>query len=237
MACVSPDPGQDLVRLATLREIDLVLVDGRRPLLGQGVPRGDPGTTLEQAPSDIACLVGPKGSVPEVGPDRPVAIPFGGAEHDWAALELGARIARAYEAPIRLLSTAGYPATGERDASRLLAKAVAEAALLANQLTGVATETVVVSPGGVAEMSRDAGLFVVGISGRWRVEGLAPIQSEIVNSIPGHVLFVRRGMRPGILDWPPRGRDLPGPPPHAVTSTLSQRSDDLSQAGSRTHES
>jgi Kef-type K+ transport system membrane component KefB len=222
MACVSPDPGQDLVRLATLREIDLVLVDGRRPLLGQGVPRGDPGTTLERAPSDIACLVGPKGSVPEVGPDRPVAAPFGGTEHDWAALELGARIARAHGAPIRLLSAAGDPATGERDASHLRSRAVVEAALVACQLTGVATEPVVVSPGGVAEMTRDAGLFVVGISGRWRVEGLEPIHSEIVHTIPGHVLFVRRGMRPGLLVWPPRGRELPGPPPHAETSTYSQ---------------
>lgn len=230
MACVSPDPGQDLVRLATLREIDLVLVDGRRPLLGQGVPRGDPGTTLERAPSDIACLVGPKGSVPEVGPDRPVAVPFGGAAHDWVALELGARIARAHGAPIRLLTTTGDPATGERDASRLLAKADK----VAYQLTGVATEPVVVSPGGVAEMAPDAGLFVVGISGRWWVEGLEPIHSEIAHTIPGHVLFVRRGMRPGILVWPSRGRELPGPPPHTVTSTSTQRSDDLWPPGNRT---
>src|SRR5215211_6919092 len=79
MACISPDPGQDLVQLASLQEIDLVLVDGRRPLLGQGVPRGDPGTCLAQAPSDVACLVGPRGSVPDIGPDRPIAVPFGGA--------------------------------------------------------------------------------------------------------------------------------------------------------------
>ena len=79
MACISPDPGQDLVRLASLREVDLVLVDGRRPLLGQGVPRGDPGTSLAEAPSDVACLVGPRGSVPDIGPDRPVVVPFGGA--------------------------------------------------------------------------------------------------------------------------------------------------------------
>jgi Kef-type K+ transport system membrane component KefB len=209
MACISPDPGQDLVQLASLPEIDLVLVDGRRPLLGQGVPRGDPGTCLAQAPSDVACLVGPRGSVPDIGPGRPVVVPFGGAEHDWAALELAARVAGANGASIRLLGISGEPLAGNGDATSLLA----DAALVVQQLTGVATEPVVVSPDGVAKLGREAGLLVVGISGQWRVEGLRPIHSEIVHALPVHVLFVRRGTRPGILAWPPLGRELPGPSP------------------------
>ena len=32
-------PGQDYVRLASEEEVDLIMLDGRRPLLGEGVPR------------------------------------------------------------------------------------------------------------------------------------------------------------------------------------------------------
>ena len=210
----------------------MVLVDGRRPLLGQGVPRGDPGTCLAQAPSDVACLVGPRGSVPDIGPDRPIAVPFEGAEHDWAALELAARIARAHGAPIRLLATTDEPQAGNRDATRLLA----DAALVVQQLTGVATQPVLVSPGGLATMAREAGLLVVGISGQWRVDGLGSIPSEIAHAIPGHVLFVRRGTRRRILAWPPPARELPVPrrDRHLKEHMKEQGS---RRARSRTHES
>jgi Kef-type K+ transport system membrane component KefB len=206
MACISPDPGQDLVRLASLREVDLVLVDGRRPLLGQSVPRGDPGTSLAEAPSDVACLVGPSGRVPDIGPDRPVVVPFGGAAHDWAALELGAHVASTYGAPIRLLGTTVDPMAGQRGGTDPLA----DAALVVEQLTGVATEPVLVSPAEVEKLGRDAGLLAVGISRRWQVEGLGVLHAEVARTVPTHVLFVRRGTRSGMLTWPPQGRDLPG---------------------------
>ena len=50
VAFVSTDVGADLARLAKADEIALVLTDGRRPLLGEGVPRGDVGTLLREAP-------------------------------------------------------------------------------------------------------------------------------------------------------------------------------------------
>ena len=50
-------PGQDYVRLASEEEVDLVLLDGRRPLLGDGIPRGPVGEVLEKAPCDVAVLV------------------------------------------------------------------------------------------------------------------------------------------------------------------------------------
>jgi hypothetical protein len=209
MACIAPDPGQDLVQLASLQEIDLVLVDGRRPLLGQGVPRGDPGASLAEAPSDLACLVSPRRSVPDIGPGRPVAIPFGDAAHDWAALELAARIAAAHGAPIRLLGTTGEPLAGNQDSTSLLA----DAALVVEQLTGVATQLELLPPGGLAKTAREARLFAVGISSQWRVERLGPIHSEIAHTIPGHVLFVRPGTHRLMLAWPPPGRRLPVPPP------------------------
>ena len=41
------------------------------------------------------------------GPDHAVVVPFGGAEHDWASLELGAWIAAATGAPLKTLGATG----------------------------------------------------------------------------------------------------------------------------------
>src|SRR3984885_2025698 len=69
--------------------IVLVLTEGRRRIIGDGVPLGDVGDLMEEASSDVAVLVAKEGDPIELGPDHPVVVPFGGAEHDWAALELG----------------------------------------------------------------------------------------------------------------------------------------------------
>jgi hypothetical protein len=45
----------------------------------------------------------------------------------------------------------------------------------------------------------DAGLLVVGLSDRWRQEGLGPMRSELATAAPAPVLFVRRGERAGAL--------------------------------------
>ena len=45
----------------------------------------------------------------------------------------------------------------------------------------------------------DAALLVVGLSERWRAEGLGPTRAEIARAAPAPVLFVRRGSRPGAL--------------------------------------
>src|SRR5207249_2131721 len=116
----SPNVGEDVVRLASEQDVDLVVVDGRRPLLGEGVPRGTVGTVLGKAQCDVAVLVERAGSSPQIGPDRPVVVPFGGGEHDWAALELGAWIASARGAPLRLLGAKGKMGEERGDASRLL---------------------------------------------------------------------------------------------------------------------
>ena len=57
VAFTSSDAGADLVKLAQDEAVDLLLLDGRRPLLGGGVPRGDVGAVLEKAPCDVAVLV------------------------------------------------------------------------------------------------------------------------------------------------------------------------------------
>jgi hypothetical protein len=125
-----------------------------------------------------------------------VIAPFGGAEHDWAALELGAWIAAATSAPLKLLGAAGNVDERAR-VSRLLG----DAGVLVRQYAGVATEPLVAESGrkGIVDAAAEAGLLVVGLSDRWRDEGLGPTRSEIAGAAPAPVLFVRRGARPGAL--------------------------------------
>jgi Kef-type K+ transport system membrane component KefB len=200
VAFSSANPGEDLARLAKNEEVDLLLIDGARPLLGEGVPRGDVGTVLQEAECDVAVLVAREGADVLPGPEEPVLVPFGGAEHDWAALELGAWIASATGAPLYLLGAAGQTEEGAR-ATRLLG----DAGLLVQQYAGITAEPVLARPGreGVVEAATGAGLLVVGLSDRWRQEGLGPTRSDIARAAPAPVLFVRRGIRPGALA--PRG--------------------------------
>jgi Kef-type K+ transport system membrane component KefB len=196
VAFVSVDPGADLARLARSDEIALVLMDGRRPLLGEGVPRGDVGAVLRDAPSDVGVLVARDGQDVLPTAERGVVVPFGGVEHDWAALELGAWIAAATGAPLNLLGAAGQ--TEDRaKVSRLLG----DASLLVQQYGGVSAQPIVAEGGrdGVIEAAAGAGLLVVGLSDRWRDEGLGPTRSEIARAAPAPVLFVRRGTRTGAL--------------------------------------
>jgi Kef-type K+ transport system membrane component KefB len=196
VAFTSTDPGGDLTRLVEREEVDLLLLDGRRPLVGGAVPRGDVGTALRDAPCDVAVLVAREGANLGLGPDTPVLVPFGGKEHDWAALELAAWLSSATRAPLRLLGSTGQTEDG-RDASRLLANA----SLLVQAFIGVAAQTVLAPPGreGVLQAARDASLLVVGLSDRWREEGLGPMREDLASAAPAPILFVRRGTRAGAL--------------------------------------
>jgi Kef-type K+ transport system membrane component KefB len=196
VAFISADPGADLSRVAQREGVDLVLIDGRRPLLGEGVPRGEVGRVLEQAPCDVGVLVAREGADVLPRADRSVLVPFGGAEHDWAALELAAWISSATGAPLRLLGAAG-----RTDEQQSVSRMLGDAGLLLQQYAGVTSEPVVTDPGreSIVEAAVDTGLLVVGLSDRWRQEGLGPTRSEIAHAAPAPVLFVRRGTRPGAL--------------------------------------
>ena len=108
----------------------------------------------------------------------PVVVPFGAAWHDWAALELGAWVARATDRPLRLIGAAGEHRDGGRDASRLLA----DASLIAQRQAGVVAEPLLAQPGrsGVIALAEGAGLLVVGLSDRWSDEGLGPVRARLV---------------------------------------------------------
>ena len=53
--------------------------------------------------------------------------------------------------------------------------------------------------GGLVEATSEAGLLVVGLSDRWRSEGLGPVRAAIAKAAPAPILFVRRGIRAGAL--------------------------------------
>ena len=196
VALTSTNPGSDLAHIVEHEPIDLVLTEGRRRIIGDGVPLGDVGDLMEQSSSDVAVLVAKEGDPIELGPNLPVVVPFGGAEHDWAALELGSWLAAASGAPLKLLGAAG-----QTDEGKSVTRMLADAGLLVQQATGIATEPLVVAGGrdGIVDAATGAGLLVVGLSERWRHEGLGTTRSAIANAAPAPVLFVKRGTRPGLF--------------------------------------
>jgi Kef-type K+ transport system membrane component KefB len=196
-AFLSAEPDVDLVRLAQEEEVDLLLLDGSRPILGSVVPRGLIGSVLEKAVCDVGVLIARSGRAPAVDGRRPVVVPFGGSEHDWAALELGSWVAGARGASLRILGASGDRDEGGPDASRLLARA----SLVIQRLTGLAAEPVLVEAGGegVLAATIGGGLLVIGLSDRWRSEGIGDLRSAIARKTQVPVLFVRRGYRPGAL--------------------------------------
>ena len=110
-AFTSVTPGTDLARLADDHEVDLLLVDAPTGLLQDARLLA----LLERAPCDVGVLVSAEPR------DGPVLVPFAGTEHDWAAIELAAWLARNRSSPLRLAGASTGAEGG--DASRLLASA------------------------------------------------------------------------------------------------------------------
>jgi hypothetical protein len=182
----SPVRGEDIARLARQEAVDLVVSDCAGAEFD-----AEAGTVLEQAPCDVALLARRGGALRE----GPVVVPFGAGVHDWAALALGAWVARASGAPLRLIGATG--GGDGRDASRLLA----DASLIVQRVAGIPAEPLLggSGPRGIAELAQGAGLLVVGLSERWREEGLGRTRGELADDPPAPTLFVRRGTRPGGL--------------------------------------
>jgi hypothetical protein len=90
---------------------------------------------------------------------------------------------------LRLLGTEADPALGRRDASRLLARA----SLLVQQVVGIVTDPMLVPAGseGVLDGARDARLLVIGLSERWRTEGIGSVRLSVAEGASAPTLFVR----------------------------------------------
>ena len=193
-AFTTDDRNEDLGLLAAEQEAELLLVDAPLGLLEDGRLEEAFAAALAAMPCDVGILVA-REAAPD--PGRPVLAPFGGAEHEWAAVELGAWIASTRGVSLQLAGAAAAPEAGKRDASRLLARA----ALMVQRVAGVPTEPVLVPAGeaGVIEAAGSAGLVVIGLPPGWRQDGIGATRLAVAREAVAPALLVRRGLRPGGL--------------------------------------
>ena len=171
-ACfTSSDTEEDLLRLAVEQEAVLLVL--AEPLAGS-------------APCDVA--VAPRPDL-RFRPDAPVLVPFGGDREEWAALELGAWLARAHGLPLRLLGA--QASDGRRDASRMLASA----SIALQRFAATAAEPVLVAPGPDGILAAEGSVVVASLP----PSGLDRTRRALVEATTAPLLFVRAGLRPGGL--------------------------------------
>jgi DNA-binding SARP family transcriptional activator len=187
------DPARDTVRLAGANDAGVVLVADSAGLDADRLP-DELYAIFERSPSDVAVLAA---RPDETGARAGVFVPFGGGEHDWAALELGAWFASARGASLRLVGTQSDAPSGRRDASRLLA----DASIAAQRVVGVETMPLLAKPTEDALVAavEDATIVVAGVSPRWRREGIGKSRRALVRLARPPVLLVHRGPRPSGL--------------------------------------
>jgi DNA-binding SARP family transcriptional activator len=185
-AFASTRPGDDVVRLAIAIDADLLLLPA--PPAEHAFD-----ATLTRVLSDAPCDVGLLVTRPLR--EGPILVPFGAGEHDWAAVETGAWIARSQDRALKVLGARRR--RGKRDASRLLA----DVSLAVQYALGVAAEPILADAGagGLLALAEQAALVVVGLSDRWRREGLGEFRATLARDCSAPVLFVRRGIRPSGL--------------------------------------
>ena len=190
-AFTTSDRAADVLRLTTSYDIDLVLLDAGEGLGGDRLP-DELVPILEHSPAPVAVVAG---SLEDLSSEAGVFVPFGGGEHDWAALELAAWLASSTAGPLRLVGTRGEP----RDASRL----IADASLAVQRLVDVDAEPVLADPTAEALVDAVGGAtaIVVGISPRWRREGIGATRRALLRAGPP-LLLVHRGPRPSALAPP-----------------------------------
>jgi hypothetical protein len=193
-AYTTSEPGSDAVLLAGQHDAHLLLVRAQPHVLDGGRFDDDLTVVLEQAPCDVAVLADMPGAGSPGTKAGPVVSPFSGIEHDWSAIEVAAWLARSLGTSLRLLGTEADLARGRRDASRLLGRA----SMLVQQVVGIVTEPVLVPADeeGVLRGAQDARLLILGLSDRWRTEGIGPARLAVAAGARVPTLFVRRGLRP-----------------------------------------
>jgi DNA-binding SARP family transcriptional activator len=182
----------DLVHLATSYDVALVLLDAPAGFAEERLP-DELVAILSGSPADVAMLAGAE---LQLNSANEVFVPFGGSEHDWAALELAAWMGAAAAVTIRLVGTRAQPNSRRRDASRLLA----DASLAIQRLVDVDTEPLLTEPteDALADAVAGAAAVVAGISPRWRRHGIGASRRALVNT-GAPVLLVHHGPRPGGL--------------------------------------
>lgn len=183
--------GADATRLAATSGAALVILDARPAFDGAPTELSD---VLELSPADVGLFAG---SSLDWSKGDGIFVPFGGGAHDWAALELAAWLAAAAAVPLRLVGAKADPSSGRRDASRLLA----DAALAVQRVVGVSSEPLLTEPtdAALAAAVQSSTVVVVGLSPRWRLEGLGTVRRMLASDRRFPTLFVHCGPRPGGL--------------------------------------
>jgi DNA-binding SARP family transcriptional activator len=195
VAFTSAAPAADVIRLARTPDVSVVLVAGAGGVAADGRLDGWLHKVLADAPCDVAIVANAPAS--PAGADAPVVVPFGGAEHEWAAAELAAWIAGAEGRRLELLGAPADSGSGRRDATRLLASV----ALLVQQVAAVETTPALVPTGAGGAVAAVAGAraVVVGLPDDWPRRGIGATRADLVHRAEAPVLLVRGGPRPGGL--------------------------------------
>ena len=187
-AFTSEAPADDLVGFATAHEADIIVVDAPPGFDGDVLPVGL-ATLLERSPAQLAVVAG------EPGRAGPVYVPFGGGEHDWAALELAAWLASAtaHRCGCSARAPSRAPAAATRAACSPMRRSRFSASWMSTSPRCLPTRTSIVAA------VEPAALVVVGISPRWRAEGIGETRRSLVREAGVPVVVVHRGPRPGGL--------------------------------------
>jgi DNA-binding SARP family transcriptional activator len=196
---ISRSPALDAIRLADREDVALVLASGDGIVPG-GVFDGYLADLLGGSPADVGVVVD-RGTHVRLSESTLIGLPFGGRDDDWAALELGVRLASGSGAMLVLV---GVPADG-RDAATTT-RLIADASLLVQRVADVVAQPRLADrdTDGLVRSLADADLVIAGVSGRWRTDGLGPARTSLALRAASPVVFVRRGLRPGLLA-PPEG--------------------------------
>ncbi|HET7760085.1 MAG TPA: AfsR/SARP family transcriptional regulator [Gaiellaceae bacterium] len=185
----STDAVADAVRLADSYAVELVLADSVEEIDGEHVP-DELAALFNRSPADVAVVSGPTRI------SHGIFVPFGGGEHDWAALELATWLAAAAGTELVLVGTGSNRQSGRRDASRLLA----HAALAAQRLAGVSTRPLLAAPSheDLCNAVKPAGAVIIGLTESWQSSGIGDARRALV-AAGAPLVLVHRGPRPGGL--------------------------------------
>jgi DNA-binding SARP family transcriptional activator len=187
--------GMELTTLAGEQDADLMLLHLSSASLASGQLGSLAAALLGSLPCDVGLIAGTTLDQPRT--DLPVLVPFSGGEHDWAAIELAAWIASARGSTLRLVGPAASVTSPDHDASAMLARA----SLLIQAVVHVPTELVLAptGPESIVTHANDSAMVVLGLSGRWRREGLGATRLAIARQAPCPTVLVRKGLKPGAI--------------------------------------
>lgn len=190
-AFTTVDRAGDAVRLAAAYDVRLVLLDAAG-LDADALP-ADVASIVDRSPADVGLLTG---STADWESGDGVCVPFGGSEHDWAALEVAALLAASRATALRLVGLRADVRRGRRDASRLLA----DAALSVQRVVGIDARPQLIDADqdSLVAAGASATIVVTGLSPSWRREGLGEARRALIRG-RRPTLLLHRGARPSGL--------------------------------------